>query len=360
MEAEFPSWSLLSAFSVFDLDGKSSENRTAGPETRKSLKRLAQAFGVPNECLEREYMAVIAVAHALFKQGSCNRAAWKAAVERTTSTKRLKDKYGTSEALSKVLGAFIAWTASSSGVEQLFSKMKRSPVELASAKDDTDTRMAVVMGQDSMADQEVIFEAQRLYASFLKSGRARRRVVPRFDLGKKAVTPGKSKGSHAEFMRKRKAAVQAEALQTTPPSKRPRRELPESLEKESRRQCALQEKGKVEAFLDKLLLPEEITPDLRIQAASVAKKWANADKTRIEKVELRKALCDMQMSQCQALRGLQGPVHFYKVAQETSHKWLSELKKIGINRSTQAKISSLSPGFNSIKNSVQNHEYKIL
>ena len=110
------------------------------------------------------------MARALFKQGSCNRAAWKAAVERTTSTKRLKDKYGTSEALSKVLGAFIAWTASSSGVEQLFSKMKRSPVELASAKDDTDTRMAVVMGQDSMADQEVNFESQRLYWRTSKLG----------------------------------------------------------------------------------------------------------------------------------------------------------------------------------------------
>ena len=143
----------------------------------------------------------------------------------------------------QVLCGYFTWSASTSGVEQLFSKIKRSPVELASASVDTDRRLAIVMGDDAQGmksdEDTLITEAQKLYVGLLRSGKARASAkTRRLDAGSKRKLrplPGKKK-TEAQWHRRRRAAVaratRDDAELVTPPRRAPV-ELPQSLQKET-------------------------------------------------------------------------------------------------------------------------------
>lgn len=97
---------------------------------------------------------------------------------------------------------------SSSGVEQLFSKIRRSPVEHANASKETDRRNAIVMGDGhpSAETEEIIRDARKIYVSLLQSGASRPRTRQRFDSGKTGTKV--KEGSFAHWNRARKTAVQ--------------------------------------------------------------------------------------------------------------------------------------------------------
>ena len=144
----------------------------------------------------------------------------------------------------QVLGAYIAWTTSSSGCEQMFSQLKRSPAELASSRAETDRRLAVVIGSDPLFDQAVLEKARALYGQLLPSGRSRTATRNiRMDAGRRGQEKA---GSKQAWIRKRKEAVdQAAALELVTPPRNPPVALPQSLEKEVNRQTALQKKEKL-------------------------------------------------------------------------------------------------------------------
>ena len=208
----------------------------------------------------------------------------------------------------QVLCGYFTWSASTSGVEQLFSKIKRSPVELASASVDTDRRLAIVMGDDAQGmksdEDTLITEAQKLYVGLLRSGKARASAkTRRLNAGSKRKLrplPGKKK-TEAQWHRRRRAAVaratRDDAELVTPPRRAPV-ELPQSLQKETDRQRTQAGKRKAEAFLDGYLLDEEITDSVRQVArdqlrgnnASDAKRrkaWTTYEETRIMANEMQ-------------------------------------------------------------------------
>ena len=230
---EFPSWHLAAAFQIFHLSD-CVRGRDCSDDVVRNLERLAQVYSVPVEALKQEYARLQPIAAALKKQaGLSNREAWREAIQRTSSRKGTQGSHYEVPSLMPVLAAYLCWTAASSGVEQQFSKLKRSPVELANASEDTDRRLAIVMGDGQVmspeVQPEVIRAAQKIYSCILSSGRSRARTMPRFDCGAK----GKKKfRSFADWNRRRKKAV-LEAVQTcqTPPRK-PSEPLTESAEKE--------------------------------------------------------------------------------------------------------------------------------
>ena len=97
---------------------------------------------------------------------------------------------------------------SSSGVEQLFSKIRRSLVEHANASKETDRRNAIVMGDghSTAEKEEIIRDARKICVSLLQSGASRPRTRQRFDSGKTGTKV--KEGSFAHWNRARKTAVQ--------------------------------------------------------------------------------------------------------------------------------------------------------
>ena len=185
--------------------------------------------------------------------------------------------------MRQVVSAYIAWTTSSSGCEQMFAQLKRSPAELASSRGDTDRRLAVIVGSDPQFDDAVVQKARELYGILLPSGRARTNLrKTRIDAG----CAGKQKPTSKQaWIRKRKAAVDQAAQEEelcTPP-KRPSLELPESVAKEQSKQRALQMKRKAEAYLEGTLVAKEATQEVK-DAADMKQKIDGAnDRDRARK-----------------------------------------------------------------------------
>ena len=209
------------------------------------------------------------------------------------------------------MAAFVAWTASSSGCEQMFSHLKRSPAELASSRQDTDRRLAIVIGSDSQFDDEIIRIGRELYGRLLPSGRCRTSARrPRIDLGR----DGKERvDSKKAWVRKRKAAVDAaakEEAELRTPQRRPPVELPESLAKEVCRQETLLKKRKAEAFLEGTLLQSEVTEDVRMEAEKRQKTDAANDRDRhrqFVRISTEVQLSQKSQTMQWALQGLPEP-----------------------------------------------------
>ena len=209
------------------------------------------------------------------------------------------------------MAAFVAWTASSSGCEQMFSHLKRSPAELASSRQDTDRRLATIIGSDSQFDEEILRRGRELYGKMLPSGRCRTSVRrTRIDCGR----DGKQRvDSKKAWVRKRKAAVDAAAkdeAELRTPQRRPPVDLPGSLAKEARKQETLPNKRKAEAFLEGTLLETEITAEVRLEAEKRQKTDAANDADRHRKfvrISTEVQLSQQRQTMQWALQGLPEP-----------------------------------------------------
>ena len=189
----------------------------------------------------------------------------------------------------QVLCSYFAWTSSTSGVEQMFAKIKRSPVELSCSKADSDRRAAIGMGYtigSQSADDALVHEARVIYSRLLSSGKARDRPRPRFDVGRKGVQTSRTAGSEAQWQRDRRRAVEEQAAKLETPQRRTRTDLPDSLEKECARQGRLQAKRKVEAVLDGLVMGSDLTPELKRKAQQKQASDRAADMSRAVKRQL--------------------------------------------------------------------------
>ena len=227
-------------------------------------------------------------------------------------------------------------------MEQLFSVLKRSPAELASAKADTDRRLAVVAGGGSFAGEEaeIVARARTLYSKLLVSGKARASVrKTRVD----ANTSGLKfrKASEKEWARKRSHAIRkaTQSPDLTTPPRRPPRELPESLAKEVRNQEKQALKRKAEAYLDGTLLSEEATPEVVKAAQQKEKSDVNSDKTRRKnflKVNAALASVKRKESYAWALQNLPSPAYFVGAGDDSEkRRWAGALAKAGVPAITE-------------------------
>ena len=238
----------------------------------------------------------------------------------------------------QAVAAWVAFSAASSGCEQNFSQLKRSPAELASSKEDTDRRLAVVIGSDPQFDQHVLGRARELYGSLLPSGRSRESERrPRVDSGR----PGPKKpDSKQAWIRRRREAVAAAARQEEElhtPQRRPPAELPQSVAKEYAKQDALLKKRKAEAFLEGSLLPKEVAEEDRVEAAKRLKVDAANDKARSQKckdITAMVKLTQQQQTKQWALCKLAQPVYLVEPG-EATNEWQKLLRAAGVTQFTQ-------------------------
>ena len=242
---------------------------------------------------------------------------------------------------NQVVAAFLAWTPSTSGVEQLFSVLKRSPAEQASSRADTDRRLAIVAGSDKSNDKEIIAEARLLYSRLLPSGRAQTASGPRkkrFDAGRTGGQNKAAKSSEKQWLRDRRASVDKAVGDTTTPPRRPPQGLPESLAKEIEKQKKGETKRKVEALAEGWLLPHEVDDKLRMEAAKRRKADFANDQQRcraFKNLNLEVNLKVQSQTRCWALTALPSPAYLVGAASK-KQQWIAELRKHGVNIVTEA------------------------
>lgn len=242
----------------------------------------------------------------------------------------------------QVLCAYQAWTCSTSGVEQLFSKVKRSPIENANSSADTDRRLAIVMGDTSQGQalEDLLQQGRLFYVQMLPSAQSREHKHERLDKGIAKPDTGRTQGSEAEWVRNRKAAVKAAVARkvATPQAKLGHGSLPEPLQEEIKRQQSLGQKRKAEAFRDGLLISEEATEDVKAQAARDAKTAARNDAARAKKLMKHCAEFGMTVRRpsAWAFQRLPATVWFAtELEPSLKTRWTQRVLSLGVRKCTE-------------------------
>ena len=157
IEAEFPDFSLLAAFSVFSLKG-------GGPtqEVKKKLERLAAAWQL--DTFESEFREHRPIAEKMLAedQGATVISAWREAIARGTKARRASNP----TALVHVVQRLAAFTGSTSGIEHSFSKVEKllSACRLNhKAELHTESGMIglIIGGEDTRGKVQVLCDAAR-------------------------------------------------------------------------------------------------------------------------------------------------------------------------------------------------------
>ena len=124
-QAEFTHCHLLRAFSAFDVEDIPVDRGHWAQAHRDGLFKLVAAFNVDGPKLCTELADHQPIAAAIAREAGCgNRWAWQRALERTQRTRASREAHP-AEALIQTLQRYLAWTCSSSGVEQNFSVAER-------------------------------------------------------------------------------------------------------------------------------------------------------------------------------------------------------------------------------------------
>lgn len=293
IQAEFPDYGIFCAFGIFNvIAGDARTKQTQGAQQQQQLDRLAKVCDVDGSALAAEFGRHQPIARRIAGMSNCNsRAAWQKAIKRTQKHPSTRGSYPVS-ALKPVLLRYLAWTCSTSKVEQGFSKADRlgcggnSP---ASAESESGTLMLM---HSSPQDKEVICKrAQKLYAK--SAGMQRERPSARVDAG---VRRKPKATGEAAWLRKRRQGVAAAVLSGTCPAaqavvgnssqQQDAAQLEQwggAHEKEYQFQMKKQSRNKVDAFLDNLLLDTEVTKGLQEHVKEEQRKWHAADQMMLAK-----------------------------------------------------------------------------
>ena len=142
INAEFPTFDLLAAFSVFRIDSQArrkTERVMDASWRERCFQRLAQTFRLDEQRLLEQFSEVrpMAAHEALSLQEEGAWGAWQKAVQRIGSRRSARDRVPV-ETLSKLLCYYGSWNGlCTSGVEQSFSTMARViPAERRHMSDD--------------------------------------------------------------------------------------------------------------------------------------------------------------------------------------------------------------------------------
>ena len=272
VEAEFPDFQVVMAFSIFNLGSERLEAGTKfsdiTPKQNRDMERLCKILDVDLLVFKEQFMDHRALAERAWAKGTDDKLmCWREALARNSARPEQAAKHPHSELL-RVLIRFGAWKASTSGVEQSFGRLALKGVDeshRANMLPDTEQwvfKIAVdykpSMGRAQR--QKLITDAQKIWVEVYQRHRRRsgERVVTRQEIEKKRSTC-----SEASILRARREAV---------------RQLPASAgghalhdipgwggthAKEESFQRAKLQARRVAACLDGLLLPDEVDADLR-------------------------------------------------------------------------------------------------
>ena len=301
--AEFPSFSLFCAFQVFHLEKRATllasdvhggrrpssavcqrdatdarracdanDARRAQDQDRH-LRKLAKFFEVDARALSHQYQELKVFAQRHKSSTGCdNAAAWREAVRRSSARHKTLGDHPHKEVIH-VLMRYVAFSISTAAVEQNFSTFKRVFGEQAlHGGCDFENRMVkLILMRHSTPERDdaVCRKAQEVYLQY--GGMDKGPYQKRRDAGlarPQACKPGTEK----RWLVKRRAVVRAAA------AKRPRVALEAAVEafhdsdegddasaaaQLRKKQCAIREEAKIDAYLDGVLLEEEQDPDLQ-------------------------------------------------------------------------------------------------
>ena len=205
IQAEFPDCYLLSSFAVFDVNNCDG-NRNLSTTTETQIQRLAKAFKVDLHHLRAQVEQLRPVVASIARQLGCgNNVAWKQALDKTQRTTSSRNNYPM-DSLLPVLQRYMAWTSSSSGVEQNFSKAERARIDRTPASETAKAiNLTPILNSRPEERTQVCARAQEIYAATFGSVRLQRHSV-RVDKGIKRKRRSVH-GSEADWLRRRRLAV---------------------------------------------------------------------------------------------------------------------------------------------------------
>lgn len=273
LQAEFPHCHLLRVFSVFDVqDAMEGHDGDAWVQTHgMGLRKLAAALNVDGDMLCAELSDHRPIATAIARETGCdNRRAWQIAVQRTQMNRASREVHPAT-ALIATLQRYLAWTCSSSGVEQNFSVAERLRLGRGPASEATEaSQVKVAVDKPSHGEStQACGRAREMFASLFGATRGGR-SGSRIDKGVRRKK--QRSNTEAAWLRRRRLSVAAAAVLKRKAEADPRECQPagwtERHEKEMRAQRKKARQREEEAAREGRL---EMTPEL---AAAVDKQMS--------------------------------------------------------------------------------------
>lgn len=283
VETEFPHYSLVCAFEIFNL-----REGARGPSdlgaTSDSLERLAQAFKVNCGELQAQLERHRPMAENIMRERKCfPREAWQEAIKRTQRTKASRTAYP-AKALCEVIKRYLAWQISTSGIEQGFSKADRLRATGTTPASEATETQALRLLHTRGTDDEICAQAQQLFAQ-CHPGQLRTRESHRVDRGVKR--PRAETESMVAWLKKRRGPLTSGRAAGDGGAAVGILEdgaddmWGESHDRELAFQKNKQRQHKIDAYLDGTLLDKEIG-ELPLEAAARAKREAELDKGLVQ------------------------------------------------------------------------------
>ena len=217
LSVEFPSFEVTQAFRVFDVSSGNKHWSIDNPDVQADLARLAKVFQVDYSNFAKEFERVRGRVVVEVKTSQSNSVAWATVCRHLQSGRSRQSLDG----LFTVTRGFLAWVASTSGVEQGFSKCSRAfTVHQETCSEIYEEQFALlhIEGRNHHKTQ-LSRVAQRLW---LQNGYGNSRQtenrVKRSDAGCRKTQPQdleEAHESHAAFRKRRRVDVAAAAAAVT-------------------------------------------------------------------------------------------------------------------------------------------------
>jgi len=263
-EAEFPNFSLLAAFSIFNVSTSVHADHEEDP---LAVQRLAQVFDVSHAALMRDLKKWRPVAARHRKtMGVGNKEAWGIAMRKVTQSRSwARHDPDLPTALVVVLTRYLAWSASTSRIEQTFSSMDRTMQfrgHATEAFEESLLRLASAKADAGDGGQAIAKRAQALWSA--QTDRRRHSTAGHVDHGVKRGPIAKSDATSVAKRRRAVGLAVASAASFAPAaaSADGATQLPFKLQEELQFQNGKLMQHKVEALRNGCLLPAEIDEDL--------------------------------------------------------------------------------------------------
>ncbi|CAE7282138.1 unnamed protein product [Symbiodinium sp. CCMP2592] len=289
LKTEFPDYGVFHAMGLFSVSGLRQGHLPSSQlqdTTQDMARRLAQVFNVNPVGLMEQLSRLRPLAVNMVKNGcDSSKDAWAQVMKKTQHRKSLRASYPASDVLP-VLLRYLAWQASTSGLEQTFSRQDRAQTAKSPASVEHEVRAIrlATLSISPEAEKTLCQEAQKLYSECSPGSACRQRGAARVDKDIRRGTRADAE-SQAAWLKKRRTDVQEgvdrdrQSADLAFPSSMELETWDEGHEEALQKQKTKQAERLLEAYEDNLLLDREITNELKENAASHKAKVARLDAT---------------------------------------------------------------------------------
>ena len=167
LKTEFPHYGLFNAMRIFCVSGRA-QQPAQGPEGHDDdmTKRLAQVFRMNAVGLSEQLGRLRPLARKAMQNGcGSNKEAWTQVMQQTQNRASLRSSYPATD-VAPVLLRFMAWQASTSGIEQNFSRIDRTQIAKTPGSPEHEIRAIRLLTStlNPESEKKLCMDAQKLYA----------------------------------------------------------------------------------------------------------------------------------------------------------------------------------------------------